>query len=186
MLFEVFFIFSLSSQKTNGSSTTKKIFHISDDCFDTITFNNRISNYNSLCFYNCTFNSIQNQEEQGGAIYILIQSNTNIIENCIFTLCEGKEGGAIYIKCQSLFDVKFINCLFESNQGIFGGCIYCQKTNISFDECTFNNNLGKGSIEPSTISYVTYFKAYGGCIYFNESISTLKECKFKNNSIYTI
>lgn len=49
---------------------------------------------------------------KGGAIYITIMTNTNIVSNYIFNNCEGKEGGSLYINCTSLFDIQIINSTF--------------------------------------------------------------------------
>lgn len=176
MFLFLFFILSLTHQQLEESSNQKGQFHISEDCNYQTTFINQISNINKLCFIHCNFYySSSSYTYRGGAIYITITSNTNLIENCTFKQCRAIEGGCIYILRSNPFTIEINSSLFENNIGKRGGSIYCLNSTISFTECIFNNNTSNGLEE----SY--YFLSQGSSIYSKYSNLSLSKCSFIKN-----
>lgn len=132
-----------------------------------------------ICLIRCAFKSIKTRTN-GGAIIISLKNNfgtQNYIDNCIFTQCFSKEGGAIYFNIDKKASTKIINSVFSKNYailtsgGIFFNSIYeINKIQNDFQvqNCTFESNIGHKK---------------GGFIYYNNLNSSFENCIFSDNNL---
>ena len=105
------------------------------------------SNLSIIYLYSCTFNHINSNTLNGGAIYIFnkgsgMPSGNSTIDSCSFNDCQALNGGALFIETQQ--SVRFYNikdCTFTNNQAQEGGgAIYFKAAFSNIDGCTFLNN----------------------------------------------
>ena len=106
----------------------------------------------ALLVYSSTFKSIGKIDSNGGAIYISIITAKTIervsqIQNCSFTECKSKAGGAIYIKItRSDRSANVENCTFTNNQAeSTGGAIFFDIVYSDVKRCIFIDNNAKTS-----------------------------------------
>lgn len=151
-----------------------------EECLLNNIYTNRIEITINVCIINCTFRSIGESTEMGGAIYISINNqddNQNIIQNTIFINCFSNKGGAIYIYSQQKFNISLNNCSFINNavttQDSYGGAIFIESAIALFNECSFSENSVSTQIENGY--------GDGGSIYSNFSNININNCNFNNN-----
>ena len=154
----------------------------------------RFSVFSGASFLNCTFTNC-NSDKQGGAIYINVQGNAQvIIDRTTFRSCSGSPcGGAIYLSklndenTTQISFCNFINCSVRNlttDEDLYGGSVYCKLTSgtVNFRCSVFNDSSIQGGLN-----------AYGGAIYaempsadkqfFFANFSNC-ECKGQSNSSY--
>ena len=124
--------------------------------------------------------------------YTLIEFNHCIIEDCSSRNVSGYliKGGGAYIKDGTLWveghsvdtivDVKFNDCTFESNSAYYGGAVYAERLYPEFRNCTFINNDAFGD------SYQN--GSHGGAICIEGSDEyhdlIISNCIFSGNRAY--
>ena len=105
------------------------------------------------------------KDNNGGAIYIGLNSSPTII-NCTFSSNSANSyGGAVYCANSS---PTVTNCTFGNNRANwYGGAVYCDSSTISINNCTFTGNSADWD---------------GGAILCYSSSLTVTNCTFTGNS----
>lgn len=125
------------------------------------------------------FANIDTSNENGGAILINKNPEVNVtLQNCKFTSCKAKTGGAIYISYQgggdalicTVSNTEFSNCEATMNGGVAYLNTDVKKLHsFTFNGCTFNQNTANQN---------------GGAIYsIGRDQLTISKCTFTNNKI---
>ncbi len=133
---------------------------------------------------------IGNVADYGGGIHCRLSAVS--LRRCTFTANRATQcGGAAYWRQQSNGEMS--DCVFTSNEGLFGGAVSCSGCSPFIEACDFSYNRGsyggalccteEASPSVNSCTFSANASAIGGaCAFYDDSQATIVRCDFFGNS----